>query len=188
MVTASSDSRVVVNSTFGSTITAKDHRYGCNATGPRRAASIHGMNCAMNTPVAISRYITMHATTAEPMRPKRYWWRLTGLENTSSAVPSSKSRNRALLTNSADTNKPSRVNDVRNLATTVGALRYTLPMLPPICTASLEATPKPSRAKKQANSQNSGERSCSRSSKRKNAVIMCMLRQAARACRRRRWK
>ncbi|MNY83203.1 hypothetical protein D3C86_2258120 [compost metagenome] len=48
-----------------------DHRYGCSDTGPRRAASIHGMNWAMNRPTAMITYINRLASSAAPRRPSR---------------------------------------------------------------------------------------------------------------------
>src|SRR5690606_31811001 len=68
---------------------------------------------------------------------------------------------------------PSSVNTVIHCATTIGAFRYTLPMLPPIWTASLAAAPNPMSANSPARNHSSGDRSCSRSSKRKNSNIMC---------------
>src|SRR5690606_13690614 len=67
---------------------------------------------------------------------------------------------------------PSSENMVSHCATTIGALRWTLPMPPPSWTASLAAAPKPSSANRTARNHNKGERSCSRSSKRKNSRIM----------------
>src|SRR5690606_22866277 len=95
-----------------------------------------------------------------------------GLAKNSSAVPCSKSRSSAALTKIGTISMPSRVNAVSHCATTIGALRYTLPMPPPSCTASLAAAPKPSSANSTARNHSSGERSCSRSSKRKNSRIM----------------
>ncbi|ATS74963.1 hypothetical protein AC612_16175 [Xanthomonas citri pv. fuscans] len=103
-------------------------------------------------------------------------------------MPNSKSRSKALLTNSAATSRPSKVKIASTLAITVGALRNTLPIPPPICTASLDSAAAASNAYSAANNHKNGERSCSRSSKRRNARIMAVLRQAANACLRRRWK
>src|SRR5690606_12420266 len=67
---------------------------------------------------------------------------------------------------------PSSVNSAMNWMTTNGALRWTLPMPPPSCTASLADAANPISANRPASNHSSGERSCSRSSKRKNSRIM----------------
>ena len=141
-------------------------------TAPKRSGSIHGINCAMKINTAITAYTTMLATKAAAKRPIRKSRLLIGFEKIKSAVPNSKSRSKALLTNTPIISMPNKVNMLMNCTITVGALRYTLPIAPPNCTASLDDAPKAIKPNRQDKSHNKGERNCSRSSKLKNSRII----------------
>src|SRR5688572_11825587 len=93
-----------------------------------------------------------------------------GVEKNNSSVPISKSRSKGCAMNTVTMNSPITLNEAKKFTITVGALRCTLPMAPPIWIASELVAPKANSANTNPATHSSGARTWYRRSKRKNSA------------------